>query len=75
MMNDDRRQRQRWLSTPSSSVATIIIRDIIMMVPMAVEQTSTRGKKEPWNYQGNDNWPLVGSGLSLDRPSGCQLST
>jgi hypothetical protein len=46
-----------------------------MMVPMAVEQTSTRGKKEPWHYQGNDNWPLVGSGLSLDRPSGCQLST
>jgi len=57
------------------SVATIIIGDIITMVPMAVEQTSTQGRKEQWHYQGNDNWPLVGGGLLLDRPSGRQLST
>jgi hypothetical protein len=60
--DDDQCRQQRWISTHSSSVATIIIGDIITMVPMAVEQTSTQGRKEPWHYQGmitGRSWPVA----------------
>ena len=43
-------------------MATIIIGDIITVVSMAVEQTSTQGRKEPWHYQGmitGRSWPVA----------------
>ena len=73
--DDDQCRRRRWLSTPSSSVATIFCRGHHYDGPYGSRANIHSEKEGAMALSGNDNWPLVAGGLLLDRPSGLQLWT